>query len=103
MFVYINYPNPHITIHKNRYCGRIQQGGKPKQRFVKLNVDNMSQELQKFERKEYPFRAAAGFNDIWLEIDLQNEPLEIAVVQKLQQLLGQHYKPLRNCPIRTHC
>lgn len=67
----------------NRYCGRIQQGAKPKQRFVRLHVGNVSQELQKFERKEYPFGATAGFNDIWLELDLRNEQLELAVVQKI--------------------
>jgi hypothetical protein len=103
MFVYINYPNPHIRIHKNRRCTNIQKMDKVDQRRIRINVDNVAQELQKFDDKEYRFGANKELNDMWIEIDLRNDPLETALVQKLQDIIGHHYRPLRDCGIDTHC
>lgn len=101
--VYINYPNPHITIHSNSSCKRILQQNKENQRVVKINISNLSKELENFENKKHLFGANAEINDIWLYIDLSDSDFEHAVVKYIHKLLSNLYKPFKSASIKRHC
>ena len=100
---YINYPNPHITLHGQATCGDIGKMRKPGQRRVHIDTNSISQELQKFATKAYRFGADASTNDMWLELDFSDGPFEQAVVVYVQHLIGANYRPLAAVPIETHC
>ena len=59
--------------------------------------------VTKFQDKQYEFASKAGWNDLWLEIDLQDEEFEDAVAHYVQRLLGAHYKPFADAPVTVHC
>jgi hypothetical protein len=40
---------------------------------------------------------------MWLEIDLQDEEFEDAVVHYVLRLLGSDYKPFADVPVIVHC
>lgn len=88
MKAYVNYPNPHVTIHNDITCGEIQKQSKPNQRVVTLSPATVFGELQKFASGQYGFSANSGSNDLWLEVDLGNTALEKAVVNFVVWLLG---------------
>jgi len=103
MKVYINYPNPHITIHKNASCGQIQSHQKGGQRLVKVSASTLKTVLNLLINDAYDFKAEAQRNDLWLDISLSTSEQEIGFVHVIQAILGQRYKPLSNAPISIHC
>ena len=103
MQVYISYPNPHFTIHKNASCQKIQMRQKDGQRFVKVNAATLKDVLNLFINDAYDFKAEAQWNDLWLDISLSTPEQEIGFVHVVQAILGQRYKPLSNAPISDHC
>lgn len=48
------------------------------------------------------FNAQAGYNDMWLEVDFNNQDFETAVVWYIKELLGNHYRPFKLAPVNTH-
>jgi hypothetical protein len=103
MQVYINYPNPHFTIHKNASCQLIHLHQKGGQRIVKVRVTTLKNVLNSFINDTYDFKAEAQWNDLWLDISLSTPEQEIGLVHVIQAILGQRYKPLGNAPISFHC
>jgi len=103
MKVYINYPNPHFTIHKNASCKQIQSHQKSGQRVVSVNAVTLKKVLSAFIEDAYDFKAEAQWNDLWLDISLSTSEQEIGFVHVIQAILGQRYKPLRRAPISFHC
>ena len=103
MQVYINYPNPHFTVHKNASCQQIQMHRKSGQRIVKVSAATLKNVLTLFINNAYDFKAEARWNDLWLDISLSTPEQEIAFVHVIQAILGQRYKPLSNAPISIHC
>jgi hypothetical protein len=103
MQVYINYPNPHITIHKNASCRQIKKQQKDEQRHIKVRITNLDDVLTKFINEDYEFKSEKLYNDLWLDISLDNYELEIGVLRTIQAIIGQRYKPLSNAPITIHC
>jgi hypothetical protein len=101
--VYINYPNPHITVHSDGECPRIQQQHKQRQRIVRLDVATLSAELKRFMAKNYRFGSAPDTNDMWLDVDLGDPVFERAVVEFVQKLLAQHYDPFGRIKVDQHC
>ena len=101
--VYLNYPVSKISAHHDPDCRHIRPTDKPGQRVVRIDLGNLSAELQKFRDKEYPFTSTAGLNDMWLEIDFQDRDFEEAVVRFVQQLLGEHYKRFAEASMTIHC
>ncbi len=102
--VYINHPNPHITIHQNSDCGLIHaHKSAAESRTVKLLISNLSQELEKFIEGEYKFNATKEFNDMWLEISLGDLAFEIAVVLFIVAQLGKSYKQFKGMSPSIHC
>ena len=100
---YVNYPNPHVTIHRNSACSSIQQQRKTGQRLVRLDLSTLSSELKNFEQKQYTFGAEAATNDLWLDVDLGDTGFERAVVEYVKKLLAAHYTPFGRVTVDTHC
>ena len=103
MQVYINYPNPHITIHNDSSCQQIHVHKKSGQRIVKVNLSTLKSVLSQFANDAYDFKSEAQLNDLWLDISLSTHEQEIGFVHIVQALLGQRYKPLGSAPISEHC
>lgn len=101
--VYLNYPNPRVTVHRNERCSSIQKHQKPGQRVVRLDVACLSVELKKFEEQHYMFAADAANNDMWLEVDFGDAEFERAVVQYVKNVLAAHYTPFGPVTITPHC
>lgn len=93
LFVYVNYPNPRISVHSDPACGHVYHHQKDDNRIVKLNITSLSTELSHFVANDYLFSATAELNDMWLEIDCQDQILELAIVGFVRTQLAKHYKP----------
>jgi hypothetical protein len=100
---YLNYPNPHVTIHTDNGCATIQQQHKQNQRVIRLNQKTLSAELERFENKYYRFGADQETNDMWLYVDFLNPTFERAIVEYVRSLLGVHYSPFSRVTINEHC
>ena len=101
--VYINYPVPHFTIHRDSNCGNIQQHHKKDQRIISMDHSNLSRELLKFRSKGYRFAAQPELNDMWLSINLEDFDFEKSVISHIRHLLGKSYSPFRGAKIDEHC
>lgn len=101
--VYINYPNPHITIHASSTCGNVQQQHKEGQRKVVLNTTTLSLELERFENKFYKFGADQSTNDMWLAVDFSDAGFERAVVEYIRRVLARSYSPFGRVSVSEHC
>jgi hypothetical protein len=69
-YAYINYPNPHITVHGQRTCSDIGKMAKAGQRRVRIDDSSISHELSQFAVKSYRVGADASMNDKWLEVHI---------------------------------
>lgn len=103
MWVYINYPNPHLTMHRDYSCRMIRMHSKHNQRVRRARISNLDQFLLEFTEQRLPFAAESTLNDIWIEIELDNSEQETGLVHVLQALLGRRYDPLADAPIEIHC
>jgi len=103
MRVYINYPNPHITIHRNPDCLEIHKHRKEDQRTVTITVYTLPEALSDFIGKKYKFAASSSHNDLWLDISLNTPKQEESLVHVIQMILGLQYKPFEHAPITDHC
>jgi hypothetical protein len=101
--VYVNYPNPHVSIHAGPTCGAIQMTRKPVQRLMPIDRGTLSDELTRFADKTYTFACSREHNDMWLEVEFGDASFETAVVHYIKNLLGQHYQPLNRAVIERHC
>jgi hypothetical protein len=99
---YINYPNPHVTAHFDPGCGNIQAQRKMGQRYIRVNIKTLSQELERFRNKGYLFAANPERNDMWLEINLADREFELAVLDYICCLLGTHYVPFEGVKSAIH-
>ena len=103
MQVYISYPNPHFTIHRNASCPQIQMYQKMGQWIVEVNSATLKTVLGQFINDAYQFKSEAQLNDLWLEVSLSTPEQEIGFVHIVQAILGQRYKALVKAPICEHC
>lgn len=55
MQVYIYYPKPHITVHRDTSCRQIQMHQKEDGRHVKVRLTNFNDVLTKFINEDYEF------------------------------------------------
>lgn len=91
---YINYPNPHVTLHAEG-CSTIRQHHKPEQRIVELNINTISEEFKKFANGDYCFGANPNTNDMWLAVDFKDRDFEEAIVKYIVNLLKKNILLLR--------
>jgi hypothetical protein len=103
LHAYINYPNPHLSIHGSASCGNIQQQHKSNQRVVKLNRASFSAAVVAFAEKQHQFGSDASTNDMWLVVDFEDDTFEPQVVEYIRQLLARHYSPFARVTIDRHC
>jgi hypothetical protein len=103
MQVYINYPNPHFTIHKDSACQQIHMHQKSGQRIVKISPATLKNVLSQFINDAYDFKSKAQRNDLWLDVSLSTPEQEIGFIHIIQAILGQRYRPLSNASISIHC
>jgi hypothetical protein len=101
--LYINYPNPHFTIHGNAQCAQIRKMGKNNQRIVKVHMKNLNDVLSDFIARKHKFAAMKEVNDLWIEIDLDSPEQEIGFVNTVQALLGRQYGPFKSVKMKKHC
>jgi hypothetical protein len=103
IMAYINYPNPHISIHGNSACSSIQMQGKKGQRIARLDNSTISSQLKRFSAKDYRFGAQAEINDMWLDLNFGDVEFEVAVINYIKRILGGHYRPLASAKVDRHC
>ena len=101
--IYINYPNPHFTLHSNQNCSFLSRPRKASFRLIQINIDNLKDVLADFATDKHRFSATSLNNDMWIQVDLESEEQETGVANALRMLLGQHYKPLSGAQIKKHC
>ena len=100
---YINYPNPHITVHGNAMCAQVGKNRKDGQRQIVIAAESITREFLRFGMKHYLLGADARYNDMWLQIDFADRVFEGAVLAHIHGLIGVHYKPIARASIDTHC
>ena len=105
IYAFINSPNPHITIHRDPGCRYIhRQTVEPvHRREMNIHLENLTDSLLKFKNKEIDFRAEAGWNSLWLKVDLGDFDFEMAVVNRIMKYLGERYTPLAKLTPNIHC
>ncbi len=103
IIVYINYPDPHIAIHGILKCGNIQSHKKLNQRYLHINPETISTELQNFINKYYDFGSTPENNDMWLEINFQDVEFELSVINYIHRTLGKRYKRFLKIKPDLHC
>jgi hypothetical protein len=84
-------------------CGNIQAHNKTNQRYLHINLNTISDELQNFNERKYLFASYQERNDMWIEIDFQDQAFEMAVLEYICRILGKHYHPLANLVPQIHC
>ncbi len=103
IYVYINYPNGSICIHKDAGCNQIKKNDKSKARVSVITPGTYEKEIHKFQSKAYKLTAAAGYNGIWLEIDFNDLSKDRDVLNQIQEVLRSIYAGFRNKEINEHC
>lgn len=102
MQVYVNYPDPHFTMHRDPHCPEIRKNQKPGQRRVVVHMGTLGQVLSDFISSKYRFASNRTANDLWLEISLATPEQEKGVVYVIQALLGLRYTPFADAPVYEH-
>ncbi len=101
--LYLNYPVGKVSAHRLATCGNIRMMNKTDQREIKITLLTLSMELQKFVDNAHRFGSTSNVNDMWVALDLQSEPFELAVVDFIQQVLGRQYKRFADSQVVLHC
>jgi hypothetical protein len=101
--VYINYPNPHFTVHGDPTCPHIKKGRKAKQRSIRITAADPAEIRDQFADEAIKFSSTKELNDMWLEISLDAPEVEIGIVNYIREILGERYKRLHNAPSSWHC
>lgn len=88
-------PPPHASPVRpaNSVEDRARQA-KARRRIYRFTRDTLETALTPLRLCAVDFNATKALNDAWLEIDLDDEEVELAVVREVQALLGRRYKPL---------
>ncbi|MBF8283604.1 MAG: hypothetical protein HW378_2519 [Anaerolineales bacterium] len=102
MKVYINYPDPHLTIHRNPECSSIQLHQVEGQRHIEVTMQRLREELSHFINNQYHFGQPPD-NDLWLDITLSTPEQEVGLVYIIQAILSLSYTPFMHAPVKEHC
>ena len=94
--VYINYPNPKISVYENDIGNStIKKNGKKNQRVLSINYHNYKDVIETFN-VTYKFAANKDENDIWIDIDSGNASLDKSILSDIAHELSIKYKPFRD-------
>ena len=100
---YLNYPNPHMTLHGDSACAEICKMHKANQRDMAITRDTFTRALGQLADKGFRLGADASVNDVWLSVDFGDPEFEEAVARYIHRLLGQRYGRLKDAAIDRHC
>lgn len=101
---YLNYPQSKVSVHRNPSCSNIEKMSKPNQRSVQIDLQKISEELQRFSENEHKFASEAKWNDMWITIDFDDPDFEDAVLAYVHRLISKRYSPFARIRIeRPHC
>ena len=100
---YINYPEPHVTLHADQRCPEIGKMRKPNQRHAHVNITSFSREVQDLTSKSFRFGADSSINDLWISVDFNDRQFEKAVIDYIHQRLVSRYTPLGRVHPQYHC
>ena len=101
--IYVNYPEPHITIHTNSSCGEIQKHKKEGQRHYSVSMQSLTTAIAEFASEKYAFGADRSQNDMWMEVTLGTSAQELAFAEIFRATIGQRYRRLEDAPVINHC
>lgn len=100
---YLNYPNPHMTLHSDPACAEIAKMRKGNQRNVAVTRASFTQPLGQLTDEGFRLGADATINDLWLSAEFGDPEFEEALARYVYRLLGQRYTRLQDGPINRHC
>jgi hypothetical protein len=103
MKAYINYPNPHMTIHADSACGEIKKMQKTAQRDIVVNPETISDALNQLTDRGFKFAPHAAVNDVWLTVSFNDAEFEEAVAKYVCRIIGKRYRRLNGALVRKHC
>lgn len=103
VLIYLNYPNPHATVHGDRECGFVPKSPAEGQRWVRITPATFERELERFRTGHYRFGAQAKLNGMWLEVDFGDRAFKEAVGEFLIRVLSERYTPFGRVVLREHC
>lgn len=104
LYVYINYPKPHIKIHADPNCNYIMMQSKEERRIIDINAQTLAQEIDKFLQKKYRFASDQALNDMWLKVDFEGDiKFERNTVNFFHSILKKHYRPFVGLEIDVCC
>lgn len=98
---YVNSPAARGSLHRVSTCNEIRKHRKEHQRRLRIDVASFAASLTTLA--EMPFRAEAGFNDLWLEIDFSDQAFEVAVAEFVVRRLGTRYSRVASIELTPHC
>lgn len=101
--IYFNYPNGLVTVHAEARCAFVRSNRKQGQRVVRIDRESLSTELQKVKQRQYKFASTAEQNDLWLQVDLADTELEMAIAKHVHRQLSKNYRPFAKASIESHC
>lgn len=102
MMIYINYPDPHLTLHSRDSCPEVRKHHKPAQRTLAVTSTSLGTILSQFIDHEIRFGVTRSTNDLWLHVCLGSQPHEEALAYVIHAILRQRYRRFKNAPIRLH-
>lgn len=102
MKVYVNFPNPHLTMHRDPNCGEIQKHHKPHERKISVTAATLSNVLTDFIQNKRRFQANPQENDLWLDVSLSTTKHEEAFVYVLHLILSGNYGSFQHAEIIDH-
>ena len=100
---YLNYPNPHMTLHNDLACAEIAKMSKANQRDVAITRASFTQAIGQLTNDGFRLGADASINDFWLSVDFGDPEFEEALARYVCRLLGQRYTPLQRARINRRC
>ncbi|HZT33039.1 MAG TPA: hypothetical protein VFA33_24335 [Bryobacteraceae bacterium] len=103
MKAYLNYPEPHMTLHGDSTCREIGKMRKVNQRNLTVDRSSFARVIEQIRAKEFRLGADAAINDVWLTVNFEDPEFEEAVARYVHRLLCQRYRRLKSGPIERHC
>lgn len=100
---YLNYPNPHMTLHGDPMCAEIGKMQKVGQRDLTITPASFTQAVGQLAGDGFQLGAQAQVNDVWFTINFDDVEFEEATARYVHRLLSQRYSRLRDAPIHRHC
>lgn len=101
IYTYINSPAARGAYHRVATCAEIRKHGKEHQRRLQFDAATFAVALNALD--DMPFRAEAGFNDVWLEIDFNDQAFELAVAEFVVRRLAGRYSRIARIKLTQHC